>query len=71
MANYQKIELMANYLKQDKDATYKMRIFETPFEELRFMDMYHKQHLANNESNKHCIYCENEKIESRFEILDL
>ena len=58
-------------LKKKFRSPIEIKMIDTPIDELMFMKMIHKRHLLDNLPNIHCLYCEAEKIQSRFEILDL
>lgn len=59
---------MANFIKLDPDVTYKLHVIHEPGE-IQFMrNLHYKNEIIDN---IFCQHCEDEKIESRFEILDL
>jgi hypothetical protein len=56
------------FLKLDEERIYKLHIIHEPGEVQWMRNMHYKQTIVNN---TFCQHCENEKINSRFEILDL
>ena len=56
------------FLRLDKDKIYKLHVIYEPGEMQFMRNLQYKKEIVNN---MFCQHCEDEKIKSRFEILDL
>lgn len=57
-----------NFMELDPNVIYKFHVIHEPGEMQFIRNLHYKKQIVDNIS---CQYCEDEKIQSRFEILDL
>ena len=62
--------MKANYLKLDQGVPVKIHYADMPVDN-HFYKLYKKGNTEPFTATVTCVFCEEEKIESRFEILDL
>lgn len=61
-------KIKMGFLQLDQDKIYKLHIIHEPGEIQWMKNLFYKEAIVNN---RFCQYCEDEQINSRFEILDL